>query len=375
MSSLISLTVRRWNAVMKMLDRLEVRHGNDIKQIELLSGDLTNTPPEHAVDVLIVSAFPNDYVPTSGSLVGALSRKGLSVATLAKNKQQDLTQNFSCWLSYPVELDGDGLRFRRILCFEPLRRGRPAEVVDDIFRALAPFAFAEPHIRSVAIPIVAAGDQRQSETEMVRALLTAAHRWLQEGFPLRTIKLVIYERNPTEAIRDLFRREVARLGMPTLATAALQEEPLRYSPAVAKVPLYDVFISYSRADETPAKHFHDQLLNAGLRVFMDRSAIQTGASWLQSIFDALVACRLTAVLYSPDFLKSKPCQDEFNISWIKRYDTDRDALFPLLLRDAEIPPHMRMLNYVDCRTNDEQKIAVAAERLAAIIASPKGKES
>lgn len=359
---------------MKMLDRLEVRHGNDIKRIELLSGDLTNIPPEHAVDVLIVSAFPDDYVPTSGSLVGALSRKGLSVAALAKNKQQDLTQNFSCWLSHPVELDGDGLRFRRILCFEPLRKGRPAEVVDDIFRALAPFAFAEPHVRSVAIPIVAAGDQPQSETEMVRALLTAAHRWLQEGFPLRTIKLVIYERNPTEAVRDLFRREAARLGMPPSMTAALQEEPLHYSSVVAKAPHYDVFISYSRADEIPAQHFYDHLLNAGLRVFMDRSAIQTGASWLQSIFDALAACRLTAVLYSPDFLKSKPCQDEFNISWIKRYDTDRDVLFPLLLRDVEIPPHMRMLSYADCRTNDEHKIAVAAKRLAAMVTPLKGRD-
>jgi hypothetical protein len=360
---------------MKVLDRLEVHCGNDIKQIELLSGDLTNIPPEHAVDVLIVSAFPNDYVPTSGSLIGALSRKGLSVAALARNRQQDLTQNFSCWLSHPVRLDGDGLRFRRILCFEPLRKGRPSEVVDDIFRALAPFAFEEPHVRSVAMPIVAAGDQGNSETEMVRALLSAAHRWLQEGFPLRTIKLVIYERNPTEAIRGLFRHEAGRLEISTSMTTALQEEPLRYSETVAKAPLYDVFISYSRADETPAQHFHDQLLNAGLRVFMDRSAIQTGASWLQSIFDALAACRLTAVLYSPDFLKSKPCQDEFNISWIKRYDSGRDALFPLLLRDAEIPPHMRMLNYVDCRINDNHKIAIAAERLAAILAPQKGKES
>jgi hypothetical protein len=358
---------------MKLLDRLEVRHGDDIKQIELLSGDLTNIPPEHAVDVLVVSAFPNDYESTSGSLVGALTRKGLNVAALARNKEQDLTENFSCWLSHPVALDREGLRFQRILCFEPLRKGRPSDVVDDIFRALAPFAFAEPHIRSVAMPVLAAGDQGNSEAEMMQALLTASHRWLREGFPLRTIKLVVYERNPSEALQELFRREAATLGRSTPAAAPLKHDVVPHPSTVATAPPYDVFISYSRADETPAQHFHDQLLKAGLRVFMDRSAIQGGASWLQKIFDALAACRLTAVLYSPDFLKSKPCQDEFNISWIKRYDTGRDALFPLLLRDAEIPPHMKMLNYVDCRTNDQQKIAVAAQKLADALAAQRGK--
>ena len=45
---------------MKLIDRITVRHGDKLHHIELLVGDLTDIPPEHAVDALVVSAFPNE---------------------------------------------------------------------------------------------------------------------------------------------------------------------------------------------------------------------------------------------------------------------------------------------------------------------------
>jgi hypothetical protein len=62
---------------MRLIDTILI-HGKEGKRIELHQGDLTELSPDEAVDLLVISAFPNDYTPTNTSLVGALNRKGLS---------------------------------------------------------------------------------------------------------------------------------------------------------------------------------------------------------------------------------------------------------------------------------------------------------
>ena len=64
---------------MKTLSSIQV-HGAKPRQIELLQGDLTELGAGEGFDLLVVSAFPDDYLPTPTSLIGALHRKGLSVA-------------------------------------------------------------------------------------------------------------------------------------------------------------------------------------------------------------------------------------------------------------------------------------------------------
>src|SRR6266436_4083661 len=86
----------------ELLDSLLIEHPARTSRLSLYVGSLMDMPASEAVDVLVISSFPNDYLPTKGSLVGDLYRKGISVEELAKRKAVDLRETFSCWLSREI---------------------------------------------------------------------------------------------------------------------------------------------------------------------------------------------------------------------------------------------------------------------------------
>ena len=286
---------------MQLLDSIPIR-GKEGKRVELHQGDLTLLRPDEAVDLLVVSAFPGDYIPTPTSLIGALYKKGLSVATLARSKERDLRQDFSCWLSNEISRPKLGLQFRRILCFEPLIRGEPPERVGDIFRALTPILGEKFDISSVAMPIVAAGDQGYPVSTILVPLLDAAIHWIETGLPLDCIKIVAHsDKQGREALQVFSQRK----------TLYQQSEP----PSQAQIE-YDVFISYARENNAEMELLEKALVQSHpkIRIFLDRKDIDIGSPWQPQIFESLDKCLKVVALFSPDYLNSKVCKEEFNIA-------------------------------------------------------------
>ena len=340
---------------MKLLDSVEVRGGQK-KRIELFQGDLTALSATERFDLLVVSAFPGDYRPTPTSLIGALNRKGLSVATLAITKDIDLRESFSSWLSREFTPQDKGLQFRRILCFEPLLRGRPPELVGDIFRALTPILAEKSDIKAIALPLVASGDQGYPVAEMLAPLLEAALHWLETGLPLDCIKVVTYSDSQAGQALRVFSERKAEY---------LQSVPASESQQID----YDVFISYSRANASEAQALDQALRESrpGIRIFVDRKEIDIGAAWQPEIFESLDRCRKVVAILSPDYLGSKVCKEEFNIAWIRSREANEDVIFPIYLYTARLPTYMRYRNYFDCREGDKSKITEASKRIVAAL--------
>lgn len=340
---------------MKLLDTLTVQSVIGEHRIELYMGDLSDMPPEHAVDVLVASSFPDNYRPTKGSLIGALQKRGISVRQLADDKSMDMRHFTSCWLSKPIESpEYEGIRFKQLLCFEPQERGKAGEVVGDIFRALLPVVFGPPNIRSIAMPMVATGRQGTPTADLLDALIDNAVNWLSRGTPIDVIKVV--ELDPFKA------------GEMKGAFGFLKR---RYRKA-ANTPVehgvdgfqYDVFISYSRKNQTEADWLYETLKTArpDLKIFIDRVAMRVGAAWQQKLYKALDDSRRVIALLSPDYIASKICQEELNIAIARNRDNE-GVLMPLYLYNADLPTYLKLLNYIDCREGDHDKLTAALGQL------------
>jgi len=336
---------------------LEVPTPSGSALIELHHGDITAMSPDDAVDVLIVSAFPDSYEPTEGSLIATLHGKGISVGALANAKQIDLREAFSCWLSTEVPDDIPGIHFKQILCFESLYRGVSApEAVGDIFRSLAPFVGGDPYMSTVAMPVVAAGAQGYELNEILPPLLNSAAEWLKTGLPLKTIKIFAYGKNQALQAKRIFDREQSRLQR----RLAEQEDH----------PRYDAFISYAREDSPAALAIAEFLQGRNRTVFIDQMELDHGSAWQQHIFEALDRASKVIVVYSPNYVQSKVCQEEFNIAWARGRKMSSGFILPIYWRSGDLPTYMEMLNFADCRERREDKLQEVCSALDSSLKNP-----
>lgn len=309
--------------------------GNIARKIELFWGDLSHLAPKDAVDLLVVSAFPNDYMPTPTSLIGALHRNGISLHKLSFDKEQDLREDFSCWLSRPVGVKS----FKRILCVESGWRGTPPQLADDLFRAIVPVSFTVP-TRSVAMPLIGSGDQGYSAAQMLESILSAATAWLRRGAPIEVLKIVVYSQ---EAAHEAKKRFIE----------------LRDSPSSQTGPQWDVFLSYSREDSALAEHAHRALI-AGrptARVFYDREVLAPGSSWLMQVAEAIDSTSCVLALYTPAYWNSLVCKDELTAAYTRQNKERHRLLFPAFCLDTRIPSFFEGIQYIDCREGDLDKLS------------------
>jgi hypothetical protein len=380
---------------MVLLDYIQVKTSNGFADIELYHGDLSAIPKEHKVDIVILSAFPNDYTPTPGTLIGSFAEKGLSVEQLAQDKEMDLRKNLWCWFSKALNPAQQAqFNLQHILCFEPEKRlDEAAEYVADIFRCLNNFAFDDDH-NHVAMPTVAAGNQQASAIKITAAIIEAATFWLQRGLPLLSIKII--EINEAKAIdlkkvfaqykepelaaitQEAVRKEEPRNPVSSTKTAPISKEAdaseimqvrdisTGMQPAVdaingGKKPSeeFDFFVSYSHKNKEHVRYFIDSLRQKypSLRVFYDSDSIPKGGQWLREISRCIDRSRKVLIFLSKEFDESPACWDEFQCAKVRQNKTGKNIIMNIyLLNHPELPSMFEIFNWIDCREADKQKL-------------------
>ncbi|XP_067949934.1 uncharacterized protein [Watersipora subatra] len=330
-------------------DKIEFDTSTGSKVIELYYGDITSMPSNPRADILMVSAYHGDYIPTKTSLIGALKRNlSVSVAKLAANKEEDLRKLFHCWWSNPLP---DHLAFRRILCFESgTSHLLPEKAVQAIFKALVPACglFSEGIIVS---PLLNTGNQRYDETTMLKAIVSNAVVWMKNGLSVQQFKLVIYRGN--DEILETFRllkREHNRL------PGAM----MRFKSIRPSVPKFDFYLSYVSEDSSDAERVQNMFLEhkSDLKFFMAENRGDSPQEQLtqEQLFDIMKTCKRVVAFLSPSYLADGDRVEEYNTAWcLNRKPDSTTRLAPMLCQDiAGLPTYMSLIQWVDIRLQNGQ---------------------
>jgi hypothetical protein len=113
----------------------------------------------------------------------------------------------------------------------------------------------------------------------------------------------------------------------------------------------DVFISYAREDQEFARKLQDALEEHNRNTWIDWKDIPLTAKWKEEVFSAIDQADSFAAVISPDFIVSKPCQEELDHA-----AHNHKRMVPLWHRDVadeEVPPDLAAHQYVYLRESDD----------------------
>jgi len=398
---------------MELLSEIKITGSPSGAILQLLQGDCTAIPKEHNADILVVSAFPNDYTPLPGSLMHALYEKGINVGEMAKNKAVNLVPQLGCWLSQPLNrAQQKEFNFKQILCFEPSRQsGAPETVVGNIFRCINNFVFDDDN-NVIAMPVLATGKQKVPMETMLPAMLDACIFWLDSGIPLDYIKLVVKDEAQAQKALPFFelaKKEYASMYLPDADSEQPAAAPPRPSrarkvlrefagggaaqPAIAPQPVmtppqpsvapvrtpaqpeaksaptatdFDYFISYSHVHSPQVAELVSAMKakDGNLNIFYDRETIPPGGLWIRQISDAIQRSKCVVCILSPQYRDSDVCWDEFQCAKAKEYRTKKSVIKTInFIADTDMPLIMSVYSYIDCTEADIIKLKDAVKQL------------
>ena len=277
--------------------------------IAIVSGDLTQILRDDPVDALVVSAFKNDYSETHASLIGALARCGLKVGELSDGRLETFDEA-RCWISsgLPPERAAE-FGFRQLICVERDHDGALEASVNALGLALAATAHAR-HISSIAMPLLATGDQSIAVSTVVPLLLSTLTRQMRQGSPLKRAIIAVYDRSMIPAVTEC---------------VAQFQEGYKAQEAEARIEgHHDLFISYSHEDYAQTSVFTDEIrrVRPHTTIYQDLHQLTPGTAFNHELLAKIDHVNVFVPFFSKHYFASQMCGEELASAHIT-HKTDR----------------------------------------------------
>uniref|UniRef100_H3A6U8 TIR domain-containing protein n=1 Tax=Latimeria chalumnae TaxID=7897 RepID=H3A6U8_LATCH len=120
------------------------------------------------------------------------------------------------------------------------------------------------------------------------------------------------------------------------------------APSLRSNESYHVFISYSSMDSAWAHFFIERLESTqlGLRVCYHERDFLPGRTIIENMVDSIHSSQKILLVLSKDFVQSKWCILEANLS-VFRNCIERKPVIPVMLEPCSTPLHLSHLTYLD----------------------------
>ena len=296
------------------------------KTIKVFCGNLTAIP--ESFDLLVCSAFKNDYTPTFSSIIGKLYWEfGISVKELSHTPALNL-KDLGVWISAPLDT---GL-FKRIGCVEILdcfwqdvSENELRSLYDTLFFAVKKSRERGFPVTSMAMRVLGTGDQQIEFENSLVPLLTECISALKSIEELRTVILFEQSSKRCQMISEKIAGSASDVGDAM------------------------VFISYSHRNQQIANFTANRLEECGIKPWIDHRMIRS-PDFGRDIAEGISESRAFLLLVSSFAMKSPDVLRELRLAgWYA--DHNGLLIYPVLLEKIQYPPeyafYLTGLDYKD----------------------------
>lgn len=172
---------------------LDFETSNGLKTFEIICTDILSI--KNPTDILIISAFQNEYRPFPGTLIADLNSVGINVENLARQPLIDMRSTQHVWMSKKIV---SGKTFlRQLACVELspkkgifIKMKTVKERIKALFAMLAAAHYAGIPIKNVIMPILGTNAQDYSPKIMAELLLTEGYHALENIPDFKSLQIV-----------------------------------------------------------------------------------------------------------------------------------------------------------------------------------------